>query len=139
MALVIDSLGVEGFIRSLIEEQRMTHWQVSMQLEERFGQIRGISEASVKRFCNAKGIHRSVAKKMTFQEKDNVLRMAVDQVSFHLLQNFTILAFLRYPIKWVAYFTKIKRYNSSFKLPNAWATLLGVFQGTNLSNLLKGG
>ena len=82
MALVIESLDVEGLVRSLIEEQRMTHRQVSMQLEERFGRMKGISEASVKRFCKDKRIHRSVAKKMSFEEKDNVLRMAVDQVSF---------------------------------------------------------
>lgn len=51
--------GVEGFIRDRIEKEGRTHQDVSIQLKTIYPTCKGLSAASVRRFCAANNIHRT--------------------------------------------------------------------------------
>ena len=51
--------GVEELVRDLIRDQRKTHRDVSINLQNMFPGVRGLSEMSVRRYCYKHGIHRT--------------------------------------------------------------------------------
>ena len=50
---------LEDYIRDKVEQDHLTHSEISERLEARFPGVRGFSIRSVGRFCQEKGIHKT--------------------------------------------------------------------------------
>ena len=60
MVATLESLpGVDAFIRERVYQQNLTHEQISLELKEKYPTLRGVSSASVKRYCRKHGIHKT--------------------------------------------------------------------------------
>ena len=74
----MDHLVEEDFVRALIVEGRWTHKQVSNLLKEKYPDKRGVSEISVRRYCEVHNIHKT--SRLTDDQLDVVVNNAVCQV-----------------------------------------------------------
>ena len=67
-------------IRNFVFKRKMTHKQISEELQQRNPGVRGLSEMSVRRFCSKYNIHQTT--QISDGELDCVVLKAVSQVSF---------------------------------------------------------
>lgn len=70
---------VENFVRALIVEGRWTHKQVS-NLLKKYPDRRGLSEVSVRRYCEVRHIHKT--SRLTDDQLDVVVNNALCQVKY---------------------------------------------------------
>ena len=59
MATLGSIAGIEAFIREAVQIRRMSHEQVSINLRATYPHLRGLSTASVKRYCLDNDIHKT--------------------------------------------------------------------------------
>ena len=71
------SLDCEVYIRQQIQS-RATHGRISIELQQLYPGIRGISARSIRRFCSERGIHYS--SRYTASQVENAVEQAVSQV-----------------------------------------------------------
>lgn len=79
MATLNELPGVEDFVRDAVENLSLCHTQVSALLKAAFPSLRGLSTASVKRFCMMKGIHKTARLDQSTLERlvlSNVMRVS---------------------------------------------------------------
>ena len=79
MATLEDISGVEDFIRRRIVEDRVSHKRLSEELMSMYPYVRrGLSQMSVRRFCDAHNIHATL--RLTDSELDTAVRSCVRKV-----------------------------------------------------------
>ena len=59
MATLASIPGIESFIRDAVKDRRLSHEQVGIQLRTMYPNLRGLSTASVKRYCLENDIHKT--------------------------------------------------------------------------------
>ncbi len=80
MATIESLPGAFILITRMIVDDRMTHKQASDEIKRCYPTVtRGISERSVRRFCDDNGIH--VTSRLSDMELDNRIRVCVARVS----------------------------------------------------------
>ena len=85
MATLATIPGVEGYIRHSIEIRYLTHEQLSRELSARYPTVRGLSAASVKRYCLQNDIHRTA--RIDQQSLDRLVYLNVMRVNYVLVHN----------------------------------------------------
>ena len=74
---MLASLDCEIYIRQQIQS-RATHRRISIELQQLYPGIRGISARSIRRFCSERRIHYS--SRFTASQVENAVEQAVSQV-----------------------------------------------------------
>ena len=85
MATLEEIAGIEDFIRKRIVEDRVTHQRLSQELKLKYPYIRrGLSQMSIRRFCEAHDIHAS--SRITDSELDAAVRRCISKVGTYICQ-----------------------------------------------------
>ena len=73
--------GIEDVIREAVEKWSLTHAQISARLRTAYPSLRGLSAASVKRFCLSKNIHRTA--RLDQSTLDRLVHLNVMRVRYY--------------------------------------------------------
>lgn len=79
--------GIDAFVREAIEERKLTHEQVSLELKAKYSLLRGVSSASVKRYCRIHGIHKTA--RLDRASLDRLVSLNVMRVS-NVFRSFSV-------------------------------------------------
>jgi hypothetical protein len=71
------------FVRDLVLRRKLTHKQISEELQRENPGVRGLSEMSVRRFCSKHNIHRTT--QISDGKLDCAVHKAVSQVSLLII------------------------------------------------------
>ncbi len=77
-----EAVSVE-FVKHLALVRKLSHKEISDELQRRNPGMRGLSEMSVRCFCNMHNIHRTM--RMSEEELDEAVFTAVSQVGLHFM------------------------------------------------------
>ena len=69
---------LEDYISHKVEQDHLTHREISQRLQARFPGVRGFSIRSVSRFCQEKGIHKT--SRLSQAEVEHVVAEGVAKV-----------------------------------------------------------
>ena len=75
----MDDVVSPEFVAQLVCKRRLTHREVSQELRRRHPDVRGLSEMSVRRYCNEHGIHKT--SRLSDGQLDVVVEDAVSKVT----------------------------------------------------------
>lgn len=78
--MAIESLGVDRYLRKLVENDNKSHKEVSILLRQAYPGVDGLSERSVRRFCAQHSI-RSRDRSLSTADLDAVVSSAVAEVN----------------------------------------------------------
>ena len=77
--MAIESLGIDNYLRKLVEDDKKSHKEVSILLQQAYPGVNGLSERSVRRFCAKHSIH-SRDRSLSTADLDAVVSSAVAEV-----------------------------------------------------------
>ena len=78
--MAIESLGVDRYLRKLVENDKKSHKEVSILLQQAYPGVNGLSERSVRRFCAQHSI-RSRDRRLSTADLDAVVSSAIAEVN----------------------------------------------------------
>ena len=77
--MAIESLGIDKYLRKLVENDKKSHKEVSILLRQAYPGVNGLSERSVRRFCAQHSI-RSRDRSLSKADLDAVVSSAFAEV-----------------------------------------------------------
>ena len=78
--MAIESLGVDKYLRKLVENDKKSHKEVSILLQQAYPGVNGLSERSVRRFCAQHSIC-SRDRRLSTADLDAVVSSAIAEVN----------------------------------------------------------
>ena len=78
--MALENLNAEQYVRKFVEGEKKTHKEVSELLKQAYPNTQGLSERSVRRFCEVNNIHLR-DRKLSTSDLDAAVSSAIVEVS----------------------------------------------------------